>query len=100
MRRRTAMQLTVGLLLSTVSLISAGQQQQGPEQPSTPRNQVELKNKAPVSKEILKVKLPRATEATLSNGATVLIIEDHRLPLISMQFSIGASGPIFDPPNM
>src|SRR6185436_10480365 len=38
--------------------------------------------------------------ATLSNGLTVLIIEDHRLPLVSIQYSLGASGPIFDPPNM
>ncbi len=100
MQRRMIMHIAAIFLLSTASLVSAAQQQLGPEQPSTPRNQVELKNKAPVSKEILKVKLPRATEATLSNGMTVLIIEDHRLPLISMQFSIGASGPIFDPPNM
>ena len=99
MRIRTRLQLVISLLLVTGSLVSA-QQQLGPEQPSTPRNQVELKNKAPVSKDILKVKLPRATEATLSNGLTVLIIEDHRLPLISIQYSIGASGPIFEPANM
>jgi predicted Zn-dependent peptidase len=80
--------------------LSPLQQQLGPEQPSTPRNQVDLKNRAPVSKDILKVKLPRATEATLSNGLTVLIIEDHRLPLVSIQYSIGASGPIFEPSNM
>jgi len=99
MRTRTRLNLAIAFLLVTGSLISA-QQQLGPEQPSTPRNQVELKNKAPVSKDILKVKLPRATEATLSNGLTVLIIEDHRLPLISIQYSIGASGPIFEPGNM
>jgi len=95
----TRLKLATLLLLVTASLVSA-QQQLGPEQPSTPRNQVDLKNKAPVSKDILKVKLPRATEATLSNGLTVLIIEDHRLPLVSIQYSIGASGPIFEPANM
>jgi predicted Zn-dependent peptidase len=99
MRTRIAIQLAISLLLSATCLVTA-QQRGEPEQPSTPRNQVELKNKAPVSKEILKVKLPRATEATLSNGLTVLVIEDHRLPLISIQYNIGASGPIFDPPNM
>lgn len=99
MRVRTRMKLAIALLLVTGSLVSA-QQQLGPEQPSTPRNQVDLKNRAPVSKDILKVKLPRATEATLSNGLTVLIIEDHRLPLVSIQYSIGASGPIFEPANM
>ena len=99
MRARSSIQLALCLLLSAASLVSARQRGE-PEQPVTPRNQVELKNKAPVSKDILKVKLPRATEATLSNGMTVLIIEDHRLPLVSIQYSIGASGPIFDPPNM
>jgi len=99
MRARTNRKLVLALLLVSGSLASA-QQQLGPEQPGTPRNQVELKNKAPVSKDILKVKLPRATEATLSNGLTVLIIEDHRLPLVSIQYSIGGSGPIFEPTAM
>jgi zinc protease len=100
MRRRTRMKFAGTLLMVMGSLVYAQQTTLGPEQPSTPRNQVELKNKAPVSKDILKVKLPRATEATLSNGLTVLIIEDHRLPLVSIQYSIGASGPIFEPANM
>src|SRR5207247_1684547 len=99
MRAYTKLKLTIALIFLSGCLASA-QQQLGPEQPSTPRNQVELKNKAPVSKDILRVKLPRATEATLSNGLTVLIIEDHRLPLISIQYSVGGSGPIFEPANM
>jgi len=99
MRAKTKLKLSIASLLATVSLASA-QQQLGPEQPSTPRNQVELKGKAPVSKDVLKVKLPRATEATLSNGLTVLIIEDHRLPLVSIQYRIGGSGPVFEPANM
>jgi hypothetical protein len=56
MRARTRLKLAIAFLLVTGSLVSA-QQQLGPEQPSTPRHQVELKNKAPVSKDILKVKL-------------------------------------------
>ncbi len=60
-------------------------------------SKVERKNRAPVSKEVLKVTLPRATEATLSNGLTVLIMENRRLPLISLQFNISAAGPIFEP---
>jgi len=91
MRAHIRLKLAISVLLATASLVSAQQQ---------PGNQVDLKNRAPVSKEILKVKLPRATEATLSNGLTVLIIEDHRLPLVSIQYSIGGSGPIFEPANM
>jgi hypothetical protein len=64
---------------------------------STDPSTVVLKNLAPVSKDILKVTLPKATEATLSNGLTVLVIEDHRLPLVSVQYNISAAGPIFEP---
>jgi len=63
-------------------------------------SKVERKNRAPVSKEVLRVNLPRATERTLSNGLTVLILEDHRLPFISLQYNISAAGPIFEPSDM
>lgn len=60
-------------------------------------SKVERKNLAPVSKDVLRVNLPKATEATLSNGLTVLIIEDHRLPLVSIQYNISGAGPLFEP---
>src|SRR5437867_8478529 len=63
-------------------------------------SKVERKNRAPVSKEVLHVSLPKATERTLSNGLTVLILEDHRLPFISLQYNISAAGPIFEPTDM
>jgi zinc protease len=67
------------------------------EDHSQDTSKVVRKNRAPVSKDVLKVTLPRATEATLSNGLTVLIMENHRLPMISMQFNISGAGPIFEP---
>jgi zinc protease len=70
------------------------------EEHSTDTSKVERKNRAPVSKDILKVTLPRATEATLSNGLTVLILENHRLPLISLQYNLSAAGPLFEPANL
>jgi zinc protease len=82
--------LTLGLTGSAVA-----QDDHAPES-----SKVERKNRAPVSKDVLKVTLPRATEATLSNGLTVLIMENHRLPMVSMQFNISAAGPIFEPANM
>jgi zinc protease len=60
-------------------------------------SKVERKNRAPVSKDVLRVTLPRATEATLSNGLTVLIMENRRVPLVSVQFNISGAGPIFEP---
>ena len=69
------------------------------EEHATDTSKVERKNRAPVSKDILKVTLPRATEATLSNGLTVLIMDNHRLPLISLQYNLSGAGPIFEPSN-
>ena len=59
-------------------------------------SKVERKNRAPVSKDILRVPLPQATEKTLSNGLTVLIMENHRLPLISIQYNISGAGAILN----
>lgn len=62
-----------------------------------PLSKVERKNRAPVSKEVLQVKLPKPVEAKLDNGISVLILEDHRLPTISVQMLIQGAGGLFDP---
>ena len=54
----------------------------------------------PVSKEILKVTLPKPLEFHLDNGLTVLVIEDHRFPEITMRLQIRGAGSVFDPPGM
>ncbi len=51
-----------------------------------------LKGKAPVNKEVLKVKLPKPYETRLSNGLQVLVLEDHRLPIFNMQMVILSGG--------
>jgi predicted Zn-dependent peptidase len=56
-------------------------------------------NRAPVSKEVLKVKLPRPVERTLSNGAKLLILESHRVPSITFRMSL-PSGTLRDPAGM
>jgi zinc protease len=55
------------------------------------------KGKVPVSNEILKIKLPRPAETTLSNGLRILLLEDHRLPQISFQLLVPGAGGYFDP---
>ena len=60
-------------------------------------SQVERKNLAPVSREILKVSLPHPVEATLPDGLTVLILEDHRFPIVNVDFTIGGSGALWEP---
>ncbi len=64
---------------------------------AVPLSKTERKNRAPVSKEILRVKLPKPVEATLANGLSVLILEDHRLPSISARLLIRGAGGLDDP---
>src|SRR3989440_8969902 len=56
----------------------------------------DIKGRAPVSKEILKVKLPKGQEATLPNGLRVILLESHRVPTFSMQMVV-LSGGLSDP---
>jgi zinc protease len=72
----------------------------GQDSPGTGVSKVERKNKAPISHEILRVKLPKPVEAKLRNGLTVLIVEDHRFPIVSVQLQIAGAGALFDPPNL
>ena len=55
------------------------------------------KGRAPVSKEILKVKVPRAAESDLSNGAHLMVLEDRRAPQVTVQIYIPGAGGYFDP---
>lgn len=47
-----------------------------------------VKGKAPVAKELLRVRLPRPQQFTLKNGARVLVLEDHRFPTVTFSFSV------------
>src|SRR6266508_2480995 len=87
-------------LIVAVAIVAAPQLLPGQESLSTPQSRVERKNKAPVSREILRVKLPKPVEAKLKNGLTVLILEDHRAPFINVQLHIGGAGALFEPSEM
>nr|MBA3441036.1 insulinase family protein [Pyrinomonadaceae bacterium] len=67
---------------------------------AAPASKVERKGKAPLSKEILRVNLRKPVEATLDNGLTVLIMEDNRLPTVSMQLTISGAGSLYEPTNL
>ncbi len=54
------------------------------------------KNLAPVSDELLEVTLPPAVEATLENGLKVLVLEDDRSPIVTMQLTISGAGPLYE----
>jgi len=53
-------------------------------------------NKAPISNEVLKVKLPRPVERQLSNGIKLLVVESHRVPTITLRLTT-PSGDFRDP---
>lgn len=53
---------------------------------------VQLKGKAPVNPQTLRVVLPRPQEAALSNGLRVALLEDHKLPTFSLQLLLTGGG--------
>ena len=94
--------LLVVALVGAWSLSLAAQQPPGApaqQNPSTAPGTI-LKNKAPVSKEALKVTLPKPQEADLSNGVHLIVLEDHRTPLVSFQMIIDGAGGYYDPPSL
>lgn len=89
----------IATLAACAVLLVAMAPLQGQESVQPPAK-VERKNKAPVSRDILRVKLPRPIEARLTNGLTVLILEDRRAPYVTMQLYIGGAGALFEPAGM
>lgn len=58
------------------------------------------KNLAPVSNDVLEVRVPRAVPATLDNGLRVLILEDHRAPIVSLDLTVDGAGAIYEPSDL
>ena len=87
--------MTAAALAATAAMTSA---QAPPAQGQGPTTQgMVLKGKAPVSKDILKVKLPRPQQATLASGLQLMVLEDHSLPQVSFQIIIPGAGGYYDP---
>jgi zinc protease len=86
---------TTVLVAAAAAMISA---QNASQQEPTTKGMV-LKGKAPISKEVLKVKLPRPQEADLPNGLHLMVLEDRRLPQINFQIIIPGAGGYYDPAN-
>lgn len=87
--------LTLGLTGLVLALApSASAQEAGGK--STELSKVERLNRAPVNKEVLRVKLPHASEHKLANGLTVLVLERHELPTVAFELEL-KPGAIADP---
>jgi zinc protease len=97
LKDRTLAALLVFAALSAWPTAALSQQPAPGQDKGTSRSKVERKNRAPVSKELLRVKLPKPVEATLENGLTVLILEDHRFPVVNVSLQIAGPGPIHEP---
>jgi zinc protease len=82
-------------LLVTLALAQGALLGQG-----APSKPIEFKGKAPVNQEVLKITLPRAQEVALSNGAHLMVLEDHRVPSISFEILIIGAGGYYDPPDL
>src|SRR5918995_1026623 len=93
---RLRMRLSAGIALITAALIACPLFVSGQDSSNASPSKVERKNKAPVSNETVRVRLPKPVEAKLANGLTVLILEDHRLPNVLAQFHIRGAGALFE----
>jgi zinc protease len=86
--------VALAILLAGTALPLCAQQ---PGEKSVPVSKAVRLNRAPVSKEVLHVKLPKPYETTLPNGLRVLILEDHRFPLVDVSLLILGAGTTSEP---
>ncbi|HKC62101.1 MAG TPA: pitrilysin family protein [Pyrinomonadaceae bacterium] len=84
------------IILAFAVMPIAAQKGGAPPQQGQSVKGADIKGRAPVNHEILKVKLPKAEEATLSNGLRVILLESHRVPTFTMQMVV-LSGGLSDP---
>ena len=92
-RMRTAVAIAVAAIGATAAHAQTAQ-----EPPSS--KAVVLKGKAPVSEDVLRVKLPRPQQATLPNGLHLIVLEDRRVPRITVQLLIPGAGGYYDPTDL
>ena len=83
------------VMVSSLALAQGGAPS-GQNPPST--KGAVIKGKAPVNKNVLKVKLPRAEEASLQNGLKVVLLPAHKVPTFNMQLVV-LSGGLSDKPD-
>src|SRR6267142_5998451 len=79
------------ITLASVVVFAQGTTSTGPAGQTT--KGAVIKGKAPVNKNLLKVKLPKAQEATLKNGLHVVVLESkNKLPIFSMEMVVMSGG--------
>ena len=85
-------------ILSIVPSAAAGPVVKAPPEPAAATvSSVERLNRAPISKNNVRVSLPSTKEHALDNGLALLIAEDRRVPLVSARFEIRGAGSLKAP---
>ena len=95
MNRITSKSVRIPAAITMTALIAVLTVAQAPQSPKPSKGLV-IKGKAPISKEVLKITLPKAYETKLSNGLQVVVLEQHKLPTFAMQMVV-LSGGLSDP---
>lgn len=95
-RIHSSIRLLLALSLGALPLLA-----QAPPQPESAKKEAALVrlNRAPISNEVLRVHIPKPVKAMLANGVRVLILEDHRFPIVTTELVVNGAGPLFDPPS-
>jgi len=94
-RCRLSISFLVSLTVTLAMVIPAFPQ----EQHGAELSKVVRLNRAPVSNEILQVKLPRPVVTKLANGLTILVLERHKLPTVNIVLQFG-TGDMSDPKDL
>ena len=100
MKMRSSLCPLLSALSVALLLVQAPVRGQGAAAPPAPPTAAPFKNRAPVSNDVIKVKLPRAQETQLSNGAYLMVLEDHRVPSVQFEIIMIGAGGYYDPPGM
>src|SRR5688572_32204968 len=85
--------MTTRHLLAILLLVAApvaAQDAPGAQQPSDFKGVV-LKNKAPISNDVLRVTFRKPSESRLKNGMELLVLEERRSPTIQVEIAVPAS---------
>lgn len=94
---------TAGTVLAGMAFAIPGARvanaQGGGQSKGTEMSKVERLNRAPVSKEVLRVQLPKPVVAKLPNGLTLVMLEDDKLPTIAFTMMI-RPGQLADPADL
>jgi len=89
------LRILTAILAWMVAMPALAQESPRAQQPTDFKG-VQLKNKAPVSNDILRVTFRRPAEIRLNNGMALMLVEEHRSPTIQVTIDVPASS-LLDP---